>query len=121
MRTYYTADRIYPVSDPMIADGVVVLEGDEIVEIGRRSDYAGQQLREFRGALVPGFVNTHCHLELSHLKDVAPTGTGLLPFLKTVVSQREQPVERILQRIAEEDARMAAMQKFWLARSVSPR
>ena len=108
MPDYYTANRVYPVSGPMIEDGVVVLDGDRIVEVGRRADYAGVSLREFRGALVPGFVNTHCHLELSHLKGVAPTGTGLLPFLKTVVSQREQPVEKILRAIAEEDHRMAS-------------
>ncbi len=32
-------------------------------------------LEFYNGILVPGFVNAHCHLELSHLKDVFPQKT----------------------------------------------
>ncbi|RYD53082.1 MAG: amidohydrolase [Sphingobacteriales bacterium] len=41
-----------------------------------------------RGILCPGFVNAHCHLELSHLKGVIPEGTGLMVFLQLVMQQR---------------------------------
>ncbi len=40
------------------------------------------------GILCPGFVNAHCHLELSHLKGAVPEGTGLMVFLQQVISQR---------------------------------
>ena len=42
----------------------------------------------FNGTLTPGFVNCHCHLELSHLKGAIPPGTGLVPFLLSVVKLR---------------------------------
>ena len=42
------------------------------------------------GILCPGFVNAHCHLELSHLKDMIPPHTGLIPFLQKIPSYRTQ-------------------------------
>lgn len=51
------------------------------------------------GILCPGFVNAHCHLELSHLRGAIPQGTGLIPFLQAVVKTR--------QAFSEEDRRSA--------------
>jgi cytosine/adenosine deaminase-related metal-dependent hydrolase len=42
----------------------------------------------YDGILAPGFVNAHCHLELSHLKGVIPEHTGLVPFLQDVITKR---------------------------------
>ena len=42
----------------------------------------------YDGILAPGFVNVHCHLELSHMKGVVPEHTGLIPFLKTIPRHR---------------------------------
>ena len=42
----------------------------------------------YDGILAPGFVNVHCHLELSHMKDIVPEHTGLIPFLKTIPRHR---------------------------------
>jgi cytosine/adenosine deaminase-related metal-dependent hydrolase len=37
---------------------------------------------------MPGMINAHCHLELSHLKSTLPEGTGLVDFLLHVTRQR---------------------------------
>lgn len=50
---------------------------------------AGENIQPLDGLLVPGFVNAHCHLELSHLKGKIPEGCGFVPFLKEVVALRE--------------------------------
>ena len=42
----------------------------------------------YKGILAPGLVNVHCHLELSHMKGLIPEHTGLIPFLKTIPSHR---------------------------------
>jgi aminodeoxyfutalosine deaminase len=43
---------------------------------------------KYEGILTPGFVNTHCHLELSHLKGAIPEHSGLIPFLQAVPKVR---------------------------------
>ena len=42
----------------------------------------------YEGIICPGFVNAHCHLELSHLQQVVPKHTGLVTFLSSVSLQR---------------------------------
>ncbi|THH42120.1 S-adenosylhomocysteine deaminase [Neolewinella litorea] len=58
------------------------------------------------GILIPGFINAHCHLELSHLQGKSATGKTLLPFLVDVVTLREVPQAEIEATIREQDRRM---------------
>lgn len=56
---------------------------------------AGEDVQELEGVLCPGFVNTHCHLELSHLKGHIPPRTGMVEFLLQVVQLRRfRPEEK---------------------------
>lgn len=41
------------------------------------------------GALVPGFVNTHCHVELSHLHKKFRKGTGMAGFIDQINELRD--------------------------------
>lgn len=41
------------------------------------------------GIITPGFVNCHCHVELSHLKGKIPRGTGLVEFVQKVMKFRD--------------------------------
>jgi cytosine/adenosine deaminase-related metal-dependent hydrolase len=43
----------------------------------------------YNGIIVPGFVNCHCHLELSHLKDKIHEGGGLGEFIEQIRNERE--------------------------------
>lgn len=45
-------------------------------------------VQELKGAIVPGFINTHCHLELSHLRGKIPMRTGLMGFVLEVIKKR---------------------------------
>ena len=86
---FITADWVYPVSSPRIAQGVVVINDGRISEVTTRDLVPSDQLEYHKGVIIPGFINTHCHLELSHLKGKAPTGAGLLPFISHVVKFRD--------------------------------
>lgn len=102
-----SADYICPVHTDPIPEGVIVCDDSgKILEIGHRRGYDPVGIETYRGVIVPGFVNTHCHLELSHMKGRVHTGTTLLPFLHSVVSMREIAMEEILDAIERADREM---------------
>ncbi len=76
-------------SNVLIAD-----EAGSIIDIVNEAE-AGDGIRQLKGLLTPGFVNCHCHLELSHMKGVIAEQTGLVPFLMQVVQLRSFPREVI--------------------------
>jgi cytosine/adenosine deaminase-related metal-dependent hydrolase len=59
------------------------------------------------GLIMPAFINTHCHLELSHLKGQVPKHTGLVDFLLHVNTRREHDEAFIQQQM------QLAEQEMW--------
>ena len=57
---------------------------------------AGDDIQVFEGLLSPGFINCHCHLELSHLYGHIPEQTGLVDFILKVVNERYFDEAKIL-------------------------
>ena len=89
MSRSYSADIIFPISQKPIRDGyITVTDEGKILEIGEKTQ--GQIIdQRFNGAICPGFINTHCHLELSFMKGQIPEKTGLIEFVKQVVAIRD--------------------------------
>ena len=69
---------------------------------------AGEEIQQVDGLLCPGFVNAHCHLELSHMKGMIPTKTGLQEFVKQIVALRQVEPEAIQEAIVTAEAEMMA-------------
>lgn len=67
---------------------------------------AGDEIEIYKGILSPGFINAHCHLELSHLKNKIPEQTGLIDFVFKVVSERYFAEEDILNAIEKAEDEM---------------
>ena len=104
-----SADAIYPVDSPPIAKGVVVLdEVGKILSIDQRAAHDSSSLEIYKGVLIPGLINTHCHLELSHMKGKVDTGTSLIPFISSVVKERGATEEEIAMAIQKADEEMYA-------------
>ena len=114
--THFTKMKHLKFQAEKIFDGFELLDGNYVLITdaeGKVIDIvdetiAGGDIQPFNGILSPGFVNAHCHLELSHLKDVIPPHTGLIPFLLDVVGKRDFPMEIILDRIKNAEAEMLA-------------
>lgn len=62
---------------------------------------AGDEVQYHPGLICPGFVNAHCHLELSHLKNVIPPQTGLINFLLGITQLRTADKEVIFDAISK--------------------
>jgi cytosine/adenosine deaminase-related metal-dependent hydrolase len=87
-------------------NAVLITDENGVVEDIVPEDEAGDDVQHFEGILSPGLVNCHCHLELSHLKDVIPPHTGLIEFLCSVVTKRDFSPEIIQKAIADAEKEM---------------
>ena len=102
-----TADWLFPISSEPIENGVIIVDNQgKILKIDSRDHHDIASLEYYKGVLVPGFINTHCHLELSHMKGKVATGTTLIPFITGVVTQRGAEAEVIGDAIEQAEKEM---------------
>jgi aminodeoxyfutalosine deaminase len=88
------------------SDKVLIINNEGgIVEIVSEEN-AGENIEVFGGILSPGFINSHCHLELSHLKDHIPERSGLVDFVYSVVSNRHFEEAMIIQAMEKAEMEM---------------
>lgn len=87
-------------------DEVLITDSNGMVEAILPSSEAGDDVQFLRGILSPGFVNCHCHLELSHMSGLVEEGTGLTDFVYRVVTGRHLPEEEVLDAIRNADQAM---------------
>lgn len=80
---------------PRIHDGYKWLPEGTVIETDSKGSIVAIYPKDtitgathYEGVLAPGFVNAHCHLELSHMKGVIPEHTGLITFLQNVMFKR---------------------------------
>lgn len=83
---FITASRIHNGTGWLAAGATLDMADDGTIKAILASPTADTV--HYEGILCPGFVNVHCHLELSHIKGIIPERTGLIPFLKNVTFHR---------------------------------
>jgi aminodeoxyfutalosine deaminase len=102
----FTANNIFTGHTMLPAGNVLITDNKGVVvDIVSLTD-AGEDLAQFNGILCPGFINAHCHLELSHLKGNIPEKTGLVDFVFKVITQRDFATEDILTAIEAAEQEM---------------
>ena len=84
----FTADNIFTGIAMLGAGNVLLTDETGAIEGIVSKEEAGDDVEYHPGILSPGFINCHCHLELSHMKGLIPEKTGLVDFVITVMQQR---------------------------------
>lgn len=104
----FKADYLFTGTEMFGCNKVLVTKSDgEIKEIIDEEN-AGEDIETFKGVLSPGFINAHCHLELSHMKGLVPEKSGLVDFVFKVVNERHFAEEEILHAIEKAENEMLA-------------
>lgn len=95
----FKADHLFTGKNFLTNNHVLITDNrGKIINIVDESE-AGSDIESFKGILSPGFINAHCHLELSHLKNKIPEKTGLIGFVYKVVTERHFDDEEVMNAI----------------------
>ena len=102
-------DKLYIGNGDFLADGMLSIDhNNKIAEVGQNLIADGIDVEYFEGALCPGFINTHCHLELSHLKGKVSQKTGIHNFIVELQKVRNASEEEKLEAIKLGNSEMSA-------------
>ena len=104
-----SAHYIFTGTGTVLIKGIITLSDDgTVIDIidtkGELDEMANVEF--YSGVIIPGFVNAHCHLELSHLRNVFPEKTGLPGFLKNVVEHRHVEDDKVIDEARKADFEM---------------
>jgi aminodeoxyfutalosine deaminase len=102
----FRADQLFDGYRLLDSQQVLLVSDEGIIETIIPVEEAGDEIQVLEGILCPGLINCHCHLELSHLKNVIPPHTGLINFLCSVVTKRGFVPAIIQQEISKAEKEM---------------
>lgn len=107
---FLSATHIFSGKEFLSNPSVLVLNSrGQIEDLLPKDGIETSRIEHYEGILLPGFINTHCHLELSHLKDRIARHTGIVDFGLSVIRQRNTvPEEEQLERMQQADRDMAS-------------
>ncbi|MDI9366275.1 MAG: amidohydrolase family protein [Flavobacterium sp.] len=104
----YQADYLFTGTEILNNNAVLITDKKGIVETITTASEAGADIEQLQGLLTPGFINCHCHLELSHMKGLIPKHTGLVDFILHILQLRHSSEAHILEAISNAEAAMKA-------------
>jgi cytosine/adenosine deaminase-related metal-dependent hydrolase len=107
---FLSADFIFPVHLPPVPNGILIVNSKgKIIDLlipGLHEIPSSIEVESYNGILCPGFVNAHCHLELSHLRGKFSMKKGLPEFIGEMVTKRNSAEEKILEAMKKADDEM---------------
>lgn len=112
----FAARWVLPMCAPAVRDGVVAVEAGLVRWVGPLAspECPRGELRDLgEGVLLPGLINAHCHLELSHLAGEVPWGDGFVPWIEALVARRGADDAQIRSATAD------AIEASWTAGTVA--
>ncbi|MEO5944331.1 MAG: amidohydrolase family protein [Ferruginibacter sp.] len=109
----FKPDNIFTGTQMLPAENVLITTTEGIVKEIIPAKDAGDEVEILAGILSPGFINCHCHIELSHMKRQIAEHTGLVNFLQQVMSNRSATEEQ------KQQAMQAAEKELWQTGTVA--
>jgi len=102
----FAADQLFTGYRMLGAEAVLITDEAGVVHNITNVSEAGKGIERFNGILSPGFINCHCHLELSHMKGMVPRHSGMVNFLLTVMGNRNSELNIIGEAIEQAEIYM---------------
>ncbi|HEY1020158.1 MAG TPA: amidohydrolase family protein [Sediminibacterium sp.] len=96
----FQATQLFTGTELLGPEKVLITDEKGTIETILDEKEAGENIQQLNGVLSPGFINCHCHLELSHLRGRIPEKTGLVDFVFKIVNERHFPEAEILDAIS---------------------
>lgn len=72
-KKFFKAKYVYPVSQPVIENGGILVENNKIVQVSKTDDFLNYEINDAEiieypeGMILPGLINAHTHLEYTLL------------------------------------------------------
>lgn len=106
----FKADYVYPVCADPIKNGIVTVDDfGKVIAVTAPSTLSepyNAPVEQLSGIICPGFVNAHCHLELSHMRDKVEQHKGLVNFIIDIQKTRSAEFAEVLDAANKADAEM---------------
>jgi len=104
-----SASYIFTGKEKLLKNGVLLLDDEGyVVEV---QDTKGNlreipMLEYYNGIICPGFINAHCHLELSYMRGMLQKTENTVGFIKQMLQKRGSLNGNIIEEIARADKEM---------------
>ena len=105
---FLSADYLFPLNVDPIKEGVIQIDKDGYIQaifLNRNIKFKNQ-LEIYKGVLCPGFINSHCHLELSHLRGISNKSKNFFDFLSIIKKRTDFSKEVIFKSIKDAESEM---------------
>ena len=102
-----SASYIYTGNDTLLKNGIIIIDDNgTILEIIDTKGKVNEIpfLEHYNGIICPGFINTHCHLELSYLYKKFQKTDNLAGFISQMIEKKE--ISNIEESIIKADIEM---------------
>src|SRR5690242_608483 len=82
---------VLPISQPPIEDGAVVISGNRITRVGPWKDFSteGDSVTDLGDViLMPGLINTHCHLDYTDMAGLIPPQKSFNDWIQLMLATK---------------------------------
>ncbi len=91
---------ILPITQPPIENGVIALQDQQIEALGARGEFPEADIEDLGEViLIPGLINAHTHLELSHLHGLIERPDNLVEWLLRILAYQQELSDDQLQQV----------------------